>query len=110
VAASIFLHQGTIVEYHLSSSTDIGHKIGATNFLLHRVALFFSKQATILHLGGGLTTDINDSLYVFKSSIGKTRFKYYIGKLIFDIERYHHIKNSNCTNNSHFRDRVIFYR
>lgn len=106
VASSIFIGAGSTLEYHLSCSNDRGRALGATNFLLHQVALHYQNQYSVIHLGGGLTDDSNDPLFQFKASVGKHLSDFYIGGHILDKVSYERLKSDLSIDTN----RIIFYR
>ncbi|MCC4274508.1 GNAT family N-acetyltransferase [Marinomonas communis] len=106
VAASIFIGAGSTLEYHLSCSNDRGRGLGATNFLLHQVALHYQNEYSVIHLGGGLSDDPNDPLFQFKASVGKHLSDFYIGGHILDRVGYERLKSDLNTDTN----RIIFYR
>jgi hypothetical protein len=82
VCASIFFKYGDYFHYHLSgrkSNTDNS----VNNFLIDR-ALDFARDngAKFFHLGGGRTSNPDDSLLKFKKNFAKHTLIFYIGKKI----------------------------
>lgn len=106
VAASLFMADGECLEYHLSTSNSLGRDVGATNLLLHEVALGYQTQYRYLHLGGGLSSNEEDPLFQFKYSVGKKLSDFFIGGYIIDSSRYDHLKQQYAERPK----RIIFYR
>lgn len=89
IGASLFLLQNNVIEYHLSATTIIGKQLRAINFILHEAFLYAqSKKCKFAHLGGGITSDHNDPLFIFKLSFAGKLAEYRIGKYIHDKQIY----------------------
>lgn len=87
ISAGIFFHYGDYGHYHLAASRDGYLEYRPNNFLVYHAALYLKeKNIRLFHLGGGLSGD--DSLYKFKARFSKSTHDFYIGKLIFDEEKY----------------------
>jgi lipid II:glycine glycyltransferase (peptidoglycan interpeptide bridge formation enzyme) len=92
---SLFFISGTIATYYLSARNLEHSKVPATNFLLSKtVEWLLNKNISTINLGGGLTNDLNDPLFRFKSNFSKSKNDFYIGKRIFNHEIYEDIVNS----------------
>lgn len=79
VSAAIFFRQGRYSHYHLSGSASDA-PAGAGQLLVYGAALALQAAgAEVLHLGGGTTTNPDDSLLRFKQRFGALRFKYHVG-------------------------------
>ncbi len=89
---SLFFLSGEIGTYYLSArNLDFG-KIPATNYLLSKtIELLKSKNINVINFGGGLTNDLNDHLYKFKSNFSKQNKDFFIGKRIFNDKIYKEI-------------------
>ncbi len=107
VAASMLLESTDIIEYHLSCSTDTARKTGATNLLLHQVAMKFRNQKKFFHLGGGNDSKPDNSLLLFKKGVGQLRQEFRIGKRIHNPTLYQQLKKQLHIEST---PRVIFYR
>ena len=91
---SLFFISGGIATYYLSARNPEYGKIPATNYLLSKTVEYLKeKQLKILNFGGGLTNDLNDSLFIFKSNFSRTNKNFYVGKRIFNYEIYNQIIN-----------------
>ena len=53
--------------------------------------LFRSQGAEQMHIGGGVTAELNDPLLSFKKSFSKKTVKFYIGKRIHNASAYEEI-------------------
>ncbi len=83
VGAAAFLHDGKVSHYFLAAASPEGKKLAAGNILLHKgILLCREKDADYLHLGGGMSQDVNDPLLIFKKNFSKLTRKFYIGKRI----------------------------
>jgi lipid II:glycine glycyltransferase (peptidoglycan interpeptide bridge formation enzyme) len=89
IAAGLFMYYKEWVHYHLSGS-DVEHRrLAPNNLLLHHIAINAGQQGyQKLHLGGGRTSDPEDSLFIFKAQISKQRGSYYTGQCIHDTALY----------------------
>jgi lipid II:glycine glycyltransferase (peptidoglycan interpeptide bridge formation enzyme) len=89
VAAGIFLCGFNWVHYHLSASDFDNRVPGATNIILDQA---FEKaklmEFSLVHLGGGRTSDSEDGLLRFKKSMSTDMHRFYIGKRIYNSKVY----------------------
>jgi hypothetical protein len=89
VAASLLLVHGEYVHYHLAASDPTCRNTAPNNLLVHAAALWGREQGlSWLHLGGGRTSDPQDSLYRFKASLSRERFPFFIGKRVHNRDVY----------------------
>jgi len=83
LGAAAFLHDGSVSHYFLAAASPEGKKLAAGNILLHKgILLCREKGADFLHLGGGMSPDVNDPLLLFKKNFSNLTRKFYIGKRI----------------------------
>jgi len=88
----------SIGHYHLSANSSISYKINANYALLHNV--FQVAQDLGLEyfmLGGGTTSNANDSLFKFKKKFSKDLKPFYISGNVYNKEiynKYNEIWNS----------------
>ena len=109
IAASFFLSDGEICEYHLSGAKKIVNSSGGVRSIINLSAKNAKiNGATSLHLGGGTDSSPDDSLLFFKKSFSKKEQAFCIGTRIFQTDRYEDLKNK-LTNLLH-PERIIFYR
>ena len=109
-AASIFLKDGNLMEYHLSCTTERGFTLDATTFLLNSIAL--SAQAlgiTWLHLGGGTDNSNDNPLLFFKKGFSNSIFSFKIGRAIHNKQHYQTLKEQFASAGKPI-DKVLFYR
>ena len=93
IAAAIFLKGGHALHYHLSARNPDYRLPGVTNAILAKgMEMGAIENLDVLHLGGGNSSDPNDSLFKFKIKMGDISNKYYIGKRIFNHEIYNLLK------------------
>lgn len=93
IASSIIFYYGHYGHYHLSGSNPKYLNLSPNNFLLWGAAKELKRRGVkYFHLGGGTNSDENNSLLQYKSKFSKTRYDFYIGKIIFNNSLY----NSLC--------------
>ena len=87
----IFSHFGY---YHLSANTPNSYKLNANYLLLH-YAFIEAQRRNVKYfiLGGGTTSDPNDSLLKFKKKFSKLLKPFYIGGIIFNKNKYQEYNN-----------------
>jgi serine/alanine adding enzyme len=89
IGYGIFLFSDKYVHYHLSASHYKNYVPGSINLMIYKSLLFSKKlKKSFLHLGGGNSSDLNDTLFKFKKSMSSQLCTYKIGKRIFDKEFY----------------------
>lgn len=89
---SLFLISGNIATYYLSARNLEHSKVPATNFLISKtVEWLLDKNIKKINLGGGLTNNLNDPLFKFKSNFSKSKNDFYIGKRVFNDAIYEDI-------------------
>lgn len=89
IGGALVLFSKDYISYHLSANLKEARAFEPATLLRHSVimdALESSKQAILF--GGGKTADPKDSLFVFKKGFSKETAEFYVGKLVFDRERY----------------------
>lgn len=91
VCSTIFFHYGEFFHYHLSGRTANADN-SVNNFLLDEAVKYSqSLGAKTFHLGGGRSSDSDDSLLKFKSNFSNKRFSFYIGKKIHNPDIYNKV-------------------
>lgn len=88
ISGAILYFNDRFMHYHLAGSKIEYRKYSAGNLLLYKAACMANcigiKQ---FHLGGGM--EPNDSLFKFKKQFNKNGYaKFYVGRTIFDKEKY----------------------
>lgn len=101
IAASIFFCSGESMHYHLSANLVEYRTYAPTNLLLYEAANWGrSIGMKSLHLGGGV--GVEDSLFHFKKQFNKNgRIGFFIGRNIFDYEKYNELlqlRKTACPN------------
>lgn len=111
LAAAIFLVSGARMEYHLSGSTTLGNQMGATNLLIHEASLLgMNLGCKMLHLGGGIDNNPQNSLLFFKAGFSDCRAFFRIGKQIHLPEVYERMRREWREKYGRPASRVLFYR
>ncbi len=89
ISVAIFMYEGIFGHYHLSGSDKGYLSYSPNNYMLYKSALELKKRSVeLFHLGGGTTSDENDSLFAFKKKFSPSLYGFYIGKVIFNHEFY----------------------
>lgn len=100
VCAALFMYSKVYGHYHLEGSNYEYSKLAANNLLLWKTACEFHKLGIKeFHLGGGYNSDLNNSLLKFKKSFSNNMKDFYIGKWIFNEDKYNELKNDWIANN-----------
>jgi hypothetical protein len=95
VAAGIFLKDSVSVHYHLGASDLTYKEMQPASFLIlntAKEAIGEGKKA--FHLGGGVSKDCDDKLFRFKRGFSEQVLNFYIGKKIYDIDKYNLISKN----------------
>lgn len=102
ISGSIIYFNDRYMHYHLSGSRIEYRKYSPSNLLLYEAACMASHMGIKqFHLGGGMEPD--DSLFGFKKQFNKNGYaKFYVGRTIFDKERYHELLEIRKQQNSEF--------
>ncbi len=89
ISGAIFFYSDVFAHYHLSGS-DINYlSLYPNNFMLWEAILELKKHhLEKFHLGGGINSERNNSLYEFKRKFSKSKYQFQIGKLIFNHDIY----------------------
>lgn len=94
VAGAIFLRGHNFLHYHLSASSKGKTFPGLMNLILWKAALLGKEMGlSKLHLGGGRSRVIDDSLLRFKITMSTDSHQFYIGRRIINNEYYQIIKD-----------------
>jgi len=110
-AAAVFFESNKMIEYHLGASTKTGQTLGAMLMLMYTVSLYAQKLGyEFLYLGGGTTSEAQDSLLFFKSRLSKLSASFRIGKSVFYPDMYDTIKYNWQLKNGCVPNRILFYR
>lgn len=89
INSSIIMFNGKNAHYHLSGTLSDYMRLGANNYALYKIALDLCEMGyKKFHLGGGYGGD-DSPLLKFKKSFNKNGdLNFYIGKKIFNKEKY----------------------
>lgn len=94
ICAALFMYTKEYGHYHLEGSNSQYSKLAANNFLLWRTTLeLHNLGIKEFHLGGGYDTNPENSLLKFKQSFSSNTYDFYIGKWIFNQEKYDDLRN-----------------
>lgn len=92
VSAAIFFYSDIYGHYHLAGSHPDFLSLNPNNFMIWEAAKELKKKdIQLLHLGGGSSGNLDNSLLSFKSRFSPLRFDFNIGKMIFNKEVYQQI-------------------
>jgi len=102
VSAAVMLFNSDFMQYHLSGTLAEYRKFSPGNLLLYKAACDASELGIKkFHLGGGMSED--DSLFGFKKQFNKKgRMPFYVGRMIFDKQKYDELLNLRKQNDSEF--------
>ena len=100
IAMAIFLYSEYYGHYHLAGSLEKYLKYYPNNFMIYKTALEMKKRALLnFHLGGGLSSSLDDPLYKFKKRFSKTEKDFKIAKIITNENVYQDLCNKwECMN------------
>ncbi len=89
IAMGFFLFGQEIGHYHLSANTSLSYKLNSNYALLHNI-FNISKELGIKYfvLGGGATSNVDDSLYKFKKKFSDELKPFYISGKVYNQEIY----------------------
>ena len=90
VAAELYFLSGKTIHLHLSGTLDEYLHLSPTNVIRYAVTKWGKeKRFELIHQGGGLSTSIDDPLFLYKKKFGmNTEFDFYISKHIWNQEIY----------------------
>ncbi len=84
VASTMILLDGETAFYYLACSTQEGRRVCAMNALVHDAVMELARRGLRrFHLGGG-----SEGLRAFKTRFSPHRVPYFVGKAVFDRDRY----------------------
>ena len=95
ICAALFMYSKDFGHYHLEGSNSNYSGLAANNYLLWKTAIEFNKLGVKeFHLGGGYNSKADNSLFKFKQAFSNNVKEFYIGKWIFNNDKYNEIKNN----------------
>lgn len=93
ICAALFMYSKDYGHYHLEGSDHEYAKLAANNLLLWKTACEFHRLGIReFHLGGGYNSEPDNSLLKFKKSFSGNMKDFYIGKWIFNQNKYNELK------------------
>lgn len=93
ICAALFMYSGDYGHYHLEGSNHEYSGMAANNYLLWKTSIELGKLGVKeFHLGGGYNSEPDNSLLKFKKSFSNNLKDFYIGKWIFNEEKYCDLK------------------
>ena len=109
IGASIFLHDGEYMHFHLGGRDIDAPNVPFENLLMVEAALWGSKHGLKkLHLGGGLSDE--DSLFQYKKKFNRSgMLPFYIGRLIIDDDKYMQLMEIRKNSDENFDSNNGFY-
>ncbi|MCR5397706.1 MAG: NeuD/PglB/VioB family sugar acetyltransferase [Lachnospiraceae bacterium] len=89
IAGNLLLLEGDYIHYHLGASDTSYLNYNANTYMLWKGAEYgVLHGCKKYHLGGGLSDDVEDNLFRFKSGFSKERADFYIGKRVHNQKIY----------------------
>lgn len=90
IGAELHFLSGPVIYTHLSGTLNDFSHLSPVYVMTYAIALWGKEQGVeLIHSGGGTTTALDDSLYLFKKKFGKnTEFDYYVGDKIWNEKIY----------------------
>ncbi len=115
LSAAIFFYSGPYGHYHLSGSNKKYLSFSPNNLMLYEAAKELKQRGVLLfHLGGGISSDENDSLFCFKSRFSKSTYQFALGKLIFKPTHYNILckewENENPNKKDKYKNFLLKYK
>lgn len=110
LSAGLFLQSELTMEYHLSATSSVGRKKGATNLLLHHAAETAKRLGCeSLYLGGGTNRQKDNPLLFFKAGFSLARATYCIGYKVHLPDEYADLQRQYLESGQ-LSSRILFYR
>lgn len=89
ISSAIFLYDKNFIHYHLSGSIQEYLNYSPNNLMLWEIIKYAKNSGfKFLHLGGGKTSDIKDSLFKFKRAFSNNILEFYVGTRIHNNDVY----------------------
>lgn len=89
VSALLLLYNNYYAHCHLIGSNELARKLCANNLLHHEVVKWCRiMNIRVLHFGGGVTNDEQDSVYKFKKSFSNQTNDFFIGERVINDNIY----------------------
>lgn len=108
--AVFLITEGGIAYYHLAVHS--GQRVPGMSNVLLDMGINEAKayNAHTMIMGGGVTSDENDSLLSFKLSFGSSSYPFYLGKIIVDKEAYREKIEHYDRFDDIYKDYILRYR
>jgi len=115
ICAAIFMYSDLYGHYHLEGSDHNYSCLGANNLLLWKTAQeMHNHNVKKFHLGGGYDSSENNSLLKFKKTFSSNLSEFYIGRMIFNQEKYDKLKSKWIKKNpdkaEQYKNLLLCYR
>lgn len=111
ISSAIFFYSDCYGHYHLSGSDLDYISLLPNNLLLYEATLELKRRGvTKVHLGGGTSSESEDSLFQFKKKFSKGLYHFYIGKVIFNDELYLKLVNNWIEKNRNNCEKIEKYK
>jgi hypothetical protein len=94
ISSSIFLCGDKFLHYHLSGRIDYKGLYPTDLTIWEAIKWGKNKKFHFINLGGGIKR--NDDLYKFKKGFSNNINEYYIGNIIFNLEKYNELSKMKC--------------
>lgn len=89
IAVACFLHSSPFAHYHLSGGLPSARENFAHHLLLEDAINRYAAAGFYwMHLGGGRSSSLDDSLLLFKTRFSPRRIAFYTGGIVFDRDAY----------------------
>jgi len=89
IATSFFILGKSLAHYHLSANNYEYRKYNANYYILDSIFnIAHSKQISHFHLGGGRTSQENDTLLKFKRKFSTITKQFYLAGMVFNKNKY----------------------
>ena len=103
VVVSLVLHKYGIVHDYLRGSAPEFFHLRPNNLIVKEIAKWAQENGNeIYSLGGGTTTDPNDTKLRFKSMFSRERSNFFIYKKIHDKDTYERLCKNYCNSSNYF--------
>lgn len=94
ICGALFMYSECYGHYHLEGSNHDYSSLGANNYLLWKTAVeMHNKGIREFHLGGGYNSQPDNSLLKFKKAFSSNIKDFYIGKWIFNEQKYNEVRD-----------------
>ena len=89
VAMGFFMFGNEVAHYHLSANSDLSYKLNSNYVLLNSLfEIAKEKGLSYFMIGGGMTSERDDSLLKYKMKFSQMTKPFYISGKVFDEETY----------------------